>query len=230
MTVTIRSVPELGPMLGRMASPAPRGPAALPLDDIRFDLLSALYVRAGLARSELAAGRPDVARHQLSREAWLAVWREAADRVATRLLERLTGRFSAAAAESRMPARLLVRRGLPEDDRAVIRNRVDACGTGLEEMPPPENVDDWPAGLLRASMALDDGWERLEGVVVEELARYAPAIEAVRVWRRPLAPLWAGTALVVVLVLGLGLSLGGYLPAPGPLGVLQTWFWSLPWP
>ncbi len=68
VTVPTRPVPELGPLLGRMASPAPRGPAELPLDDIRFELLSALYIRAGLARGEFAAGRPDVARHQLGRD------------------------------------------------------------------------------------------------------------------------------------------------------------------
>jgi len=230
VTVPIRSVPELGPLLGRMASPASRGPAELPLDDIRFEMLSALYGRAGLARGELAAGRPDLARHQLGREAWLAVWRDASGRVAARLLEAVDGRFRAAAAESRMPARVLERKGLPAEDRAVIRNRVEACGIGLEEMPPPEDAAEWPAGLLRSAMALDDGWERLEAVVVQELARYAPAVAAVRAWRRPLAPLWAGTALVFAGVVGLGLSLGGYLPAPGFLGTLQRWFWSLPWP
>lgn len=230
MTVAIRSVPELGPLLGRMASPAPRGPAALPLDDIRFDLLSALYARAGLARSELAAGRPDVARHQLSRDAWVLAWREAAARVAEGLIESLDTRFAEAAAECLMPARILARRRVTEEDRAVIRNRADACGIALEEMPPPEAAEDWVAGLLRAAMALDDGWERLERVVREELQRYGPAIEAVRTWRRPLVSLWAWTVVTVAAVVLLGLSLGGYLPAPGLLGALQTWFWSLPWP
>jgi hypothetical protein len=230
VTTPIRSLPELGPLLGRMASPASRGPAELPLDDIRFELLSALYIRAGLARGEFAAGRPDVARHQLGREAWLAVWRDASGRVAARLLEALDGRFAAAAAESRMPARLLERMGLPREDRDVIRNRIEACGIGLEEMAPPEDTGPWPDGLLRSAMALDDAWERLEAVVVQELARYGPAVEVVRQWRRPLAPLWAGTVLAVATVLGLGLSLGGYLPAPGLLGSLQRWFWSLPWP
>lgn len=230
MTVATHAVPELGPLLGRMASPAPRGPAELPLDDLRFDLLSALYVRAGLARGELAAGRPDLARRQLSREAWLAAWREATGRVSARVLDTLDEHFAAAAAESRMPAKVLARLGLPEEDRSVIRNRVAACGTGLEEMPAPEAVATWEAGLLRAAMALDEAWERMESVVVEELARYAPAIAAVRAWRRPVGPLWGWTALAILAALALGLSLGGYLPAPGPLAALQTWFWSLPWP
>lgn len=230
MTAALESVPELGPLLGRMASPAPRGPAELPLDDIRFDLLSGLYARAGLARSELAAGHPDLARHQLSRDAWILVWREAAARVAERLIESLDTRFAEAAAESLMPRRILARRRVTEEDRAVIRNRADACGIALEETPPPEAAGDWAAGLLRAAMALDDGWERLERVVLEELARYGPDIEAVRAWRRPLAALWAWTVVTATVVVLLGLSLGGYLPAPGPLGALQTWFWSLPWP
>jgi hypothetical protein len=183
-----------------------------------------------LARSELAAGRPDVARHQLSRDAWLATWQEAAEQVAARVLEALDERFEAAAAESRMPAKVLARRGFPEEDRPVIRNRIAACGIALEEMAPPESAAEWETGLLRAAMALDDAWERLEGVVREELARYGPAVEAVRIWRRPLGLLWAGTVGAVLAALALGLSLGGYLPAPGPLGALQAWFWSLPWP
>jgi hypothetical protein len=150
--------------------------------------------------------------------------------VAARVIGTLDNRFEEAAAESRMRPRMLSRRKVSDEDRQVIRNRAYACGIVLEDILPPEASEDWQAGLLRAAMALDDGWERLERVVVEELDRYRPDIELVRGWRRPLGPLWVWTGVAVVGVVALGLSLGGYLPAPGPLGALQTWFWSLPWP
>jgi hypothetical protein len=230
MTASVDGVPELGVLLGRLASPVPRGPAVLPLDEIRFDLLGALYARAGLARREIAAGHPDAARHHLSREAWIAAWREASGHAAARLVETIDRQFANAAAESRMPGRTLAQRTPSDEDRAVIRNRAAAAGIPLEEIPPPEQAFEWAAGLLRAAMALDESWERLERVIEEELAACQGEVKRVRQWRRPMVPLWIGTALAVALALWLGLSLGGYVPAPGPLGTLQAWFWSLPWP
>lgn len=223
-------VPELGPLLGRLAHPEPRGPAALPLDDLRLDLLSALYARAGLARREFADRKPDLARHQLSREAWLAVWQDAALRAADRVLARVDQEFTVAAVESRVPPRILARFVPGDEDRRVTRNRILSAGIPLEEVPPPELAAQWEDGLLRAAMALDASWARLEQVVLEELAAHAGPVEQVRRWRRPRGILWAGLTCTFALALLLGLSLGGYLPAPGPLGVLQDWFWSLPWP
>jgi hypothetical protein len=79
-------------------------------------------------------------------------------------------------------------------------------------------------------MALDESWTRLERAVVAELAAWDTEVAAVRGWRRPAGPLGLLSAMTLTLAIGLGLSLGGYLPAPGPLGALQRWFWSLPWP
>ena len=223
-------VPELGPLLGRLAHPEPRGPAALPLDDIRLDLLAALYARAGLARREFADRKPDLARHQLSREAWLAVWQDAALRAGDRVLAHVDQEFAMAAVESRVPPKVLARFLPGDEDRRVTRNRVLSAGIPLEQIPPPELAAQWEDGLLRAAMALDASWTRLERVVLEELVAHAGSVERVRRWRRPRGVLWAGVTSTVVLALLLGLSLGGYLPAPGPLRTLQDWFWSLPWP
>lgn len=226
----IDSVPQLGPLLGRFASPLPRGPAALPLDDLRGRLLAGLYARAGLARRELAAGRPDAARDQLSLAAWLTLWREATGQVAERVLAEVDRRLAQAAAESRMPPSRLEQQRPTEEDRNTLRARIDAAGIPLEDAAPPEAASSWSDGLFRTAMALDDSWDRLEQVVLGELAAWQANVGRVRAWRRPVAPLWAATVAAATLALALGLSLGGYLPAPGPLGALQRWFWSLPWP
>lgn len=223
-------VPEIGPLLGRLASPAPRGPDAFPLDAVRLDLAGALFARAGVARREMEAGRVDLARHQLSREAWLAAWRDAVSLVATACLEELERRFRAAAEESRMPARVLAGRVPDEEDRQVITSRLESAGIPLETAPPPEDAEPWADGLLRVSMAADESWERLERTVVAELASWQADVDAVRAWTRPRPLLWTVSALAFGASLGLGLMLGGFLPAPGPLGAIQQWFWSLPWP
>jgi hypothetical protein len=222
-------VPELGPLLGRLSSPAPRGPAALPLDDLRHQLLDALYREGANARREVLAGRPDAARAQLAHSAWLTPWRRAVEGAATRLLGEIDRRYDEAAAESRMPLRRLQAARPGEADRRTVRARLEAAGIPLERATPPEAARDWNEGLLRAAMALDDSWERLEHAIVAELDGWAADVGRVRAWRRPTGPLWLITALAVLLAVALGLSLGGYLPAPGPLRLLQQWFWSLPW-
>jgi len=230
VTGPIDTVPELGPLLGRLASPLPRGPAALPLDDLRRRLLAGLYSRAGAARRELAEGRPEAARDQLALVVWLTLWREATAPVAERVLAEVDRRLAQAAGESRMPPRRLDQLRPTAEDRLTLRARIDAAGIPLEDAAPPEGAPSWSEGLFRTAMALDDSWDRLEQVVVGELATWQGNVERARAWRRPLAPLWAVTVAVLGLALALGLSLGGYLPAPGPLGLLQRWFWSLPWP
>jgi hypothetical protein len=228
--VSETDLPELGPLLGRMSSPAPRGPAALPLDDVRWTLLTGLYGRAGLARRELAAGRADTARSQLAHEVWLALWQDAARAAADLVQAELARRFAASAAESRIPpARLAAFRPTAED-RSTILARIQAAGIPLEQAAPPAGTDvPWRPALLRTAMALDASWERLEAVVVDELRAWDAELLAVRTWRRPLAPLWVATGVTAGLALALGLSLGGYLPAPGPLATLRQWWWSLPW-
>ena len=96
-------------------------------------------------------------------------------------------------------------------------------------MVSPPEAENLNSSLLHASMALDDSWERLGSTVVAELQSWERDVTRVRAWRRSTVPLWIITGVTALLAIALGLSLGGYLPAPGPLGVLQRWFWSLPW-
>lgn len=222
-------MPELGPLLGRFASSAPRGPSAFPLDDLRFRLLDGLYTWAGEARRDLTAGEFDRARQRISRESWLALWREASGAAADRLLSDLDRRFAAAQEASRMPAALVATLQPSDEDRRAIRARFEAAGIPLERAERPESASDLPTALLHVAMALDASWDRLGGAAIAELSAWEGDIARVREWRRSRTPLWIITAAAMLLTFALGLSLGGYLPAPGPLAVLQRWFWSLPW-
>lgn len=229
MTAPLREVPELGPLLGRFADSAPRGPAGFPLDDLRFRLLSGLYQRLGQARHALEAGDPAGAGARISRDAWLELWREASSTVTARLLAEIDRRFEAARTESRMPPTHVLSLKPSEADRGTIRARLDAAGIPLERLESPDAAPDLKTALLHAAMALDSSWERLGAVATAELLSWEREIARVRAWRRSTRPLWLITAVAILLTFALGLSLGGYLPAPGPLGVLQRWFWSLPW-
>lgn len=229
LTPRLAEVPELGPLLGRFASSVPRGPAAFPLDDLRFRLLGGLYQRAGAARRDLEGGQPERALAQISRETWLELWREAASATGDRLLAELDRRFAAAREESRMPPAQLASLRPSEADRRTLRARLDAAGIPLERTEAPDSADDLRRALLHAAMALDASWDRLGAVAVGELAAWEREIARVRAWQRSRPLLWFITGSALVLALALGLSLGGFLPAPGPLGVLQRWFWSLPW-
>ena len=224
-----REIPELGPLLGRFAGSAPRGPDAFPLDDLRFRLLSGLYERFGEARREAARGNTSRAAELISRDTFLTLWKEASGSAADRLLAELDRRFIAAREESRVPAPILEALKPSEADRRTIRSRIDAAGIPLERMDPPETATDLNSALLRAAMALDESWDRLAMTAIAELGAWERDVARVRTWRRPTATLWIITTVAAVLAIALGLSLGGYLPAPGPLGVLQRWFWSLPW-
>ena len=64
----------------------------------------------------------------------------------------------------------------------------------------------------------------------EELDRWTAVARGVGAWRRDPRPLWLITALSVAVMLWLGLAIGGYLPAPGLIGSVRDWWWSLPWP
>lgn len=225
----VTAIPELGPLLGRFAGSAPRGPDGFPLDDLRFRLLSGLYERFGLARRELEAGNAARAGELISRATFLELWKEASGTAGDRLLAELDRRFNAAREESRMPAPALASIRPSDADRRTIRARIEAAGIPLERIESPETASDLTTSLLHASMALDESWERIGATAVAELASWERDVARVRAWRRPTTPLWILTGVAVALAIALGLSLGGYLPAPGPLGVLQRWFWSLPW-
>ena len=230
VSAPITEVPELGPLLGRFAEAAPRGPAGFPLDDLRFRLLSTLYDRFGQARCALSEGNANRAAELISRDAFLAVWKESSGLAADRLLAEIDRRFASAREESRIPLEALAEHTPSDADRKTIRARIEAAGIPLERMESPPSAPDVTRALLHAAMALDESWERLGSTAVAELASWERDVARVRAWRRNTTLLWIVTGAAAVAAIALGLSLGGYLPAPGPLGVLQRWFWSLPWP
>ncbi len=220
-------VPELGPMLGRLLRTATEDPVEALLAPVRLALLDDLLTLAARARS---APAPAAARAALSDEAWLGAFRRAAEEAARRCLTEMDRRLTAAAALSLMPSRLVAPHRPDQELHRVVRNRCLGAAIPLERVAPPQQADDWEQGLLRAAMAAEEGWERLREVVAEELARGETGVARVAGWRRSRAGLWVATALVLAGALTLGLSLGGYLPAPGPLGALRDAWWRLPWP
>lgn len=225
-------VPELGPLLGRLAAPDGAEVRNRALEPVRLEMLSALFDHAGRARDLLAAGDGTAARAALGRDAWLAIWegavRDAADVVMTSVERRLRD----AAAVSRIgSARLATRLPTPEDRRILIA-RLSSAGIELERTARDEGVsaDEWTEGLRRAAGELNAAWERLAGLAHEEIGAWNRRARVVEAWRRPWRPLVI-TGTASLLILGwLGLVLGGYLPAPSFLRPLTEWYWSLPWP
>ena len=223
------NVPELGPHLGRMMDADVQRVNGVPLAALRLDLVSRLLARAGRARAAAATGDIVEARRMLASERWVEEFRVTSTRATEACRARFEARMQAAWRESRMSRKRLQRFQPDPEELVVLGNRLEATGIPLEVLPA-EPAGDWSETFARQAGALQDSWDGLARVVAEEMARLERSVMAVRAWQRPLAPLWTLTVLTIVLALGLGLSLGGYLPAPGPLGVLRDWWWSLPWP
>jgi hypothetical protein len=205
-------IPELGPLLGRLGDPAPRGSvggevAAL-LDPVRYDLVTDLFRRAAVARRAWAAGQVVEAQAAIGPQAWEEVFRAAAAAAANRCLTAIEARFATAA------------------ERHAFAVRCESAGIPVEDLPPLDLTDQPSEWFRRAGMALDHSWDRLEGVVREELAAWQPERAAVTACHRPRALLWTVTAVVLAAAAALGLSLGGYLPAPGLLTALRNWWWE----
>lgn len=236
MTVETRAgeIPQLGPYLGRLADLGRRFPEEdVALDQVRLGLVSDLLERAAAARGFLVTGDEAAARAALGRGTWLEVWRKAAEQAAARTIAAVEGRLRAAATRSRYPARRL-RPLMPNDeDRAILRNQLTAAGLDLEEalaqlsgapLPPWEEV------VRRLAGQLDAAWDRLEGLLHQELGYWAPRVQSIAAWRRSSAGVWVAVALVAILAGWLGLAIGGFLPSPPFLAPFAAWFWSLPWP
>lgn len=226
-------LPELGPLLGRLTEITGRSPAPdLGLDPVRLELVTALFERGRAARAALAAGDGVEARTTLERDAWLALWSRAVAAATDRTLAALDGRLERAAARAGAPGRQRRALGPSEEDRAVIRARLDAAGIALEQAlaRPLAGRRDWPAGLRGAAGALEESWDELERTAGEILREWEPVVARLEGWRPPTLA-YAGPAIVLVLAaLGVGLAIGGYLPRPAWLDPVARWFWSWPWP
>ena len=231
------AIPELGPLLGRLAMP--QGPASglVPLDDIRLRLVSEVFELAGAAREFAADGDTAAAVQSLNRHGWLAAWERAVDAAAERIAGRIDARFRSAAAESRLPARKLARRLLSPDERRGIAVRIGTGGSGLVEAldmmeatarqaTRGAQAEGWRTAITAVARRLESAWTALEEAAAQEEAAWQEDIGEVRTWRRPRWPLWAITVAAVALATYLALVLGGFVNVPGFLRPVAEWWWA----
>jgi hypothetical protein len=239
-------VPELGPSLGRLCDPPAltpeRGTLDVGLEDIRLDLVTALFDMAGAARSFAAAGDRQGAITSLGRVAWINLWERAVSSAARRLADVVNVRLRAAAVESHLPRRSLEQFILTEQDVRAIGSRLGSGGAGfvaaldaLEQTVPAASsagsrghmgLEEWQLALATTARRLESAWLALTDSAKAEQRRWSSEIQRVRVWQRPRGVLWLISALLVLLLTYVGLVLGGYLPVPDVLrGVAEFW-WS----
>ncbi len=239
-------VPELGPSLGRLADPptlpADRGALDIVFEDIRVDLVTRLFDVAGAARSFAAAGDREGAIASLGRVAWLELWERSVAAAARRMTDTVNDRLREAAAESRLPQKQLSQFLLTIEDERAIASRLGSGGASfvsaldaLEQTIPAASAsgargrsgqEEWQSALATTARRLESSWLALATAARTEQARWKGEIEKVRAWRRPTWPVWAATALLLLVLTYLGLVLGGYLPVPEPLRPLAEFWWA----
>ncbi len=235
-------IPEIGPSLGRLVSPAATATgAAVPLEDIRLKLVSQLFEMTGDARRWLREGDRELALATLNREAWESCWQSAVFAVAERIAEKASGRMLAAAREARIPSRRTGTLTLDDEEIHALAARLGRGADALQESlrklesaaqqvrtdrAPPPVVEAWQEALATAARRLEAAWLRLEELVAEEWRRWEVETAELRRWRRPLWPLLVTGLLTFGVLLYLGLVVGGYLPVPPPLRPVAEWIWA----
>ena len=225
------ALPEIGPLLGGMVTPAPEHFTGVPgLDEARLELVSTILSHAGLARERRAQGDSAGSAAAIEGRLWLEAWRTAAGAAAERLIDEVTARLNAAAIVSRMPTRRLARELPGEEDRRVLRARLDAAGMGLEAAAanlqgPSLRIDH----LRRVAGELELAWAALCRVVRVELGTWDDRVARVRAWRRPWTAFAVGSAIALALATWLGLILGGFVPVPDWLRPFAEWAWNTGW-
>lgn len=231
------SIPELGPLMGRLAEP-PRTAAGAPLDDVRLALATRVFELAGAARAFCEVDDVVSAVQSLSRQGWLTAWEAAVDGAARHLADRLDFRLRSAASESRLPGRRLRQELLSEAERRGIGVRIGSGGWALvdaldamEARAPlaprsPQGFAAWCAALAEVARKLDSAWRGLEAAAAAELDAWGEDVGRVRSWRRSRWPLWAVTAVVLGVALWVGLVLGGFVPAPDWFRPVAEWWWG----
>jgi hypothetical protein len=211
----------------------------IPLDDLRLDLVTAVFEHAAAARG--FGDDPPAAAAALGRAAWLGPWEQTVAGAAARLADHVERQLRAAATEARLPPKQRARLPLSESDRREIAGRLGAGSLPLfrsvealeraipslraSATPHDPVVEEWREALLAVARRLEAAWISLEEAAAREPAVWSPAVEEVRAWRRPAWPLWVVTAVVLLVATYLGLVLGGYIPAVGPAGALARAWW-----
>lgn len=233
------TIPEIGPLLGRVAAPVGATTSVVPLDDVRLALATELFELAANARAFAAAGDTDFAVQSLSRQGWLAAWERAVASAASRVVSRLEARIEGAAAESRLPARRLHRLRISPEEHRGIAVRLGAGGGALiealdrleAEMRKAVRSDggdqSWTDALRVVARRMESAWTCLEEAAQAEEAAWQSDIHAIRAWKRSRLLLWVISATVVGALLYIGLVLGGFARAPGWIRPFAEWWWSV---
>jgi len=89
-------IPELGPYLGRLVAPPVIETGQrhwIPLEDIRYELVTEVFVRSGEAREWCAADDPDLTIATLGRSVWLGLWERALTAVSQRASQAINARL-----------------------------------------------------------------------------------------------------------------------------------------
>src|SRR3954462_2743487 len=172
------TVPELGPSLGRLSDPpagsTDRDNLDIALDDIRLDLVTGIFDRAGAARSFASAGDRHSAVASLGRVAWLDLWEHAVAAAAQRLAEAVNARMRAAALESRLPEAKLEPILLSAEDIRAGAARLGSGGANLggalealEQTVPAAAAsgargrlgqEEWHRALAATARRLESSW------------------------------------------------------------------------
>ncbi|NNG15987.1 MAG: hypothetical protein HKM89_05850, partial [Gemmatimonadales bacterium] len=230
-------VPELGPSLGRIASPAlDAGRSSdlwVKIRDVRLALAGSIFQAAHGARRSLDAGDPQDAASRLGRGSWSAAWAQAVSAAGQQVVDHINGRLALAAAEARIPQRRAQAVEVTEVEAHALTARLAGGAAQLvlaldELAAASETVETgatavWRDALLKVARRLEAAWIELEVHVAEELERWGEEVERVRAWRRPRWPLWTITLAALALATYLGLLLGGYLRAPALLQPVVEW-------
>jgi hypothetical protein len=235
-------IPELGPSFGKLVTGTGRTPGGMTLDPIRHRLVTRMIEHAGEARRLAANDERQPAVAALGRELWLAAWEEAAGAVADGLLQRINERLTGEARAVRMPRRLRRRVLLEPGERRALAARLGSSGAilirALDDVQQQgeaalaatamerEAVTTWQEALRTAARRLEAAWLVLEDAVEAEAARWTAVADRVAAWRKPLWPVVLVGGIALLAALWLGLTFGGYLPAPDWL--VRLWQRGLP--
>jgi len=234
------ALPELGPSLGRVASPVIDAQNSSgvwrKIREVRFGLASRLFEAGRSAREALAAGDYRQATLRLGRDTWAEAWAEAVADTGAVVVDDINKRLEDAARTAGMPGRRARAVRMTESEGHALTARL-AGGAGrlvvaldeLESLAQAIEVETaaaWKDTVLRVARRLEDAWLTLEAHVAEELRRWDVEVERVRTWRRPRWPLWLLTLAIVALATYVGLVLGGHLRVSEPLRPLVGWWWA----
>lgn len=230
------AIPELGPALGRLVTPLPPTPGAMPpcipLDPIRIEMISQLFELAGDARRWVREGDRELALATLNAEAWANVWSRAVQAVAEGTARVVSQRMLQAAGEARLPPGRA--RALPLDDGEVrglaarLAGGAAALHQALAQLDQaahharshhagPQAVLAWQEALTTSARRLEAAWLALDETLIREWLEWEREVADLRRWRRPQWPLLVIAAVLFGAALYLGLVLGGYVPVPSPL-------------